>query len=137
MHHTHMVQRAFLNIWRGAPHTSNAGSDLTIREILPWGRGYYAVAKGYFDNLDPALLDSPVYLPWAESFARRAGREPAIPTLGETILQVFAHSTYHRAQVSARIRELGMESPLTDFIVWIWASKPAPLWPSNLVDSLL
>ena len=44
-------------------------------------------------------------------------------------MQVALHSTYHRGQINARIRELGGEPPLTDFIAWVWAGKPQPSWP--------
>jgi uncharacterized damage-inducible protein DinB len=42
----------------------------------------------------------------------------------ETINQVIQHSTYHRAQINKRIRELGEEPPFTDFIYWAWINKP-------------
>ena len=48
------------------------------------------------------------------------------PTLAETALQVAMHSTYHRGQVNARLRQIGGEPPLVDFIAWIWFGRPAP-----------
>jgi len=50
------------------------------------------------------------------------------PRFGETLMPVASHSTHHRGQVCARIRELGSEPPLTDFIAWIWSSRPAASW---------
>jgi uncharacterized damage-inducible protein DinB len=50
------------------------------------------------------------------------------PTLAETMLQVASHSTYHRGQVNARLRELAGEPPLVDYIAWIWFGRPAPEW---------
>jgi len=38
------------------------------------------------------------------------------------------HSTHHRGQVNARLRELGGEPPLADFIVWLWWGRPAASW---------
>jgi uncharacterized damage-inducible protein DinB len=59
----------------------------------------------------------------------RFGREPVPTTMRETMLQVAMHSTYHRGQVNARLRELGAEPPLTDYIAWLWMGKPAAEWP--------
>jgi uncharacterized damage-inducible protein DinB len=131
LHHSHMVQYAFLNQWRALPHTSNVGSDLGLTDLARWGREYHALATEYLATLTEAALDRPVILPWAQSLTTRLGRDPSVPSLGETVLQVAAHSTYHRGQISARLRELGDEPPLTDFIVWIWLGKPSPGWPTD------
>lgn len=34
------------------------------------------------------------------------------------------HTTYHRGQLNTKIRELGGEPPLTDFIYWVGLDKP-------------
>jgi uncharacterized damage-inducible protein DinB len=44
------------------------------------------------------------------------------------MIQVATHSTYHRGQVNARLREVGGEPPLVDYIAWIWFGRPAPEW---------
>jgi uncharacterized damage-inducible protein DinB len=44
----------------------------------------------------------------------------------EPIFQVTSHSTYHRGQVNARVREGGRRMPLVDFIAWVWFGKPDP-----------
>jgi len=44
------------------------------------------------------------------------------------VLQVAMHSSHHRGQVARRLRELGVESPLTDYIAWIWMSRPVADW---------
>jgi uncharacterized damage-inducible protein DinB len=129
LHHIHMVQRAFLNVWREAPHTSNAGTDLNLGQLVKWGREYHSQVPEYLATLREADLDRPIVMPWASFFAERLGRQPGVPTLGETMLQIAAHSTHHRGQVNARLRELGTEPPLTDFIAWIWFGKPPAEWP--------
>jgi uncharacterized damage-inducible protein DinB len=63
-------------------------------------------------------------MPWIAEFEQRSGRRFDKPTLAETIFQVTSHSTYHRGQVNARLRELGGEPPLVDFIAWVWFGKP-------------
>ena len=33
-----------------------------------------------------------------------------------------------RAQVATRVRDLGGEPALTDYIAWIWMNRPLPEW---------
>jgi len=40
----------------------------------------------------------------------------------------------HRGQVAARLREIGGEPPLVDFIAWVRLGRPEPVWP-DAVDS--
>ena len=67
-------------------------------------------------------------MPWVKSFEAQLGRTFSTPTLGETMFQVTSHSTYHRGQVNARLREIGGEPPLVDYIAWIWFGRPEPDW---------
>ena len=46
------------------------------------------------------------------------------PTSAETAPHVAMHTTHHRGQVNARLRELGAEPPLVDYIAWLW-QRPA------------
>lgn len=133
LYHLHIVQRSFLKIWRGDPMTFPEQSDFAnLSELLRWARPYYAEAAEYLAAVDDAALQNPVLLPWAEMIARRWNRDSICPpALAETIFQVTSHSTYHRGQIAARLRELGGEPPLTDFIAWVWFGKPAPEWPSS------
>ena len=63
-------------------------------------------------------------MPWAKRFRADA----AATRMRDTLLQVPMHSTYHRGQVNARLRELGAEPPLTDYIAWIWIGRPRAEW---------
>lgn len=67
-------------------------------------------------------------MPWVPAYEQQLGRTFASPTLAETAFQVTSHSTYHRGQVNTRMRELGGEPPLVDFIAWVWFGKPAAEW---------
>jgi uncharacterized damage-inducible protein DinB len=60
---------------------------------------------------------------------QRLGRAPEMTTVGETVLQVAMHSQYHRGQINARLRQLEVETPLVDYIAWIWLGRPSPQWP--------
>jgi uncharacterized damage-inducible protein DinB len=127
--HVHMVQRAFLSAWRGEAITSPPAEPPDLPTTLRSARDYYPELAAFLSGLGEDELVRPVVLPWAGRFARRLGREPEAPTLAETILQVAMHSTYHRGQVNARLRELGIEPPLTDYIAWLWFGRPEPEWP--------
>jgi uncharacterized damage-inducible protein DinB len=69
--------------------------------------------------------------PGLERYQQRMGRSFEAPTLAETMLQVASHSTYHRGQVNARLREISGEPPLVDYIAWIWFGRPAPDWTAT------
>jgi len=80
-------------------------------------------------------LTRPVVMPGLESYEKQMGRQFDKPTLGETMLQVASHSTYHRGQVNARLREVGGDPPLVDYIAWIWFGRPAPDWTETVAVS--
>lgn len=134
--HLHLTQHAFLLVWTGQPVRHLR--DLTfpsLAELHAWARPWYAEAAGFLSVLGPARLSDPSPVPWAKMFADRLGRDPAISTLGETIAQVTLHSLYHRGQVNARLKELGAEPPLVDYLAWIWAGRPAPEWKMETGDT--
>jgi uncharacterized damage-inducible protein DinB len=126
--HLHMVQHAFLSVWRGeAPQWCEFER---LADVAPWARAYHDDVRPHLAALDDAALARTMVMPWADRLSARYGRAAAAPTtLRETMLQVPMHSTYHRGQVNARLRELGAEPPLTDYIAWLWFGKPAAEWP--------
>jgi uncharacterized damage-inducible protein DinB len=128
LHHLHLVQRAFLLIWRSQPMDFKGTDSWTPEQLARWGYEYHRDVAGFLDSLTPASLDGEVHLPWAAHFAPEDSGVHD-PSMGETLMQVAAHSTYHRGQVNARLREVGVEPPLTDFIAWVWYGKPEPAWP--------
>jgi len=126
--HIHTVQRAFLSIWRGEAPDFRESFD-SLRDVAQWGRQYYGDVRSHLAAAGDTALDRIVIMPWAESLATVFGRKPDPTTLRDTMLQVPMHSNYHRGQVNTRLRELGGEPPLVDFIAWIWFGKPAAEWP--------
>lgn len=85
-------------------------------------------AATYGASLDTAALDRLVEFPWNEQLVEQWGEVGPV-TLGESVLQVALHSTHHRGQAATRLRELGGEPQLVDFVAWLWQGKPAPKWP--------
>jgi uncharacterized damage-inducible protein DinB len=51
------------------------------------------------------------------SFRYLSGAE-AVHVLGDALIHVVNHSTYHRGQVATMLRQLGAAPPPTDFIVF-------------------
>ena len=75
-------------------------------------------------------LEATMHFPWAEQLAERFGKvQPT--SMRQALLQVPMHSHYHRGQLATRIRELGGEPPLTDFVAWTWAGQPRARWPGE------
>ena len=130
--HLHTVQRAFLQVWNQQPIVLPSSDDFPdIASVQRWSHEVYAASHLFLNSLNAAALSRAVVMPWAVQLGARLGREPQPPTLAETIFQVTSHSTYHRGQVNARLREVGGEPPLVDFIAWIWFGRPAPEWQAT------
>ena len=127
--HVHATQRAFLSVWLDEPvDYGNASEFETLPALRTWAREFYPSAESFRAQVIEADLVKPVSVPWTHYFSERIGREAAVPMLADTLYQVVAHTTYHRGQVNRRIRELGGEPPLVDYIAWIWSGKPEPEW---------
>jgi uncharacterized damage-inducible protein DinB len=125
--HLHGVQRAFLTMWTSEPLTFPQPNDFQdIAAVHAWSQPYYAELAAFLATVDEASLSRTVEMPWLSEFEQRTGRSFQKPSLAETMFQVTSHSTYHRGQVNARIREVGGEPPLVDYIAWIWFGRPQP-----------
>ena len=44
------------------------------------------------------------------------------------MIQVTIHSTHHRGQFNARLRQVGGEPPLVDYIAWVCFGRPPAEW---------
>ncbi len=128
LHHVHVVQWVYLQVWRGEPiRVPELGTFADLLALSAWARPYYARLHEFSRHLKDDALSQRLDVPWASEVVKRLGSAgPA--TLGESVLQVVLHSTYHRGQIATRIRELGGEPPLTDFIAWAWKERPDPEW---------
>jgi uncharacterized damage-inducible protein DinB len=133
LRHLHFVQRAFLAVWTGRPFqppdADAAGWDRHAAHSDV--RSYYSDLDAAVESFDAAALERPLVMPWVAPYEAQLGRRFEQPTLAETIFQVTSHSTYHRGQVNARLRELGGDPPNVDYIVWIWFGRPAADWPAS------
>lgn len=128
LHHIAEVQWVYLGLMRGAGPTTRALTEFTtLEDVRDWSMAYHREAGRLLAaQPDPGR---PLEVPWSEQLAARFGRV-VTASLGDGLVQVTAHSTYHRGQANTRIRELGGEPPLVDFIIWVWAGRPAAEWPA-------
>jgi uncharacterized damage-inducible protein DinB len=128
LHHLHMVQWAYLHIWRAEQVKPRELSTFpTSRAIRGWAREYYRELPSYLGGVSASDPARQVRFPWADRLVQRfGGARPA--TWAESVLQVVMHSSYHRGQVTRRLRELEVEPPLVDFIAWIFLDRPEADW---------
>jgi uncharacterized damage-inducible protein DinB len=124
----HMVQRAFLRVWQGETAYTRFPTFEDNSSLIEWARGYYPDAFAQLKSWTDDDLAKPLNVPWASRLTKSLGRAPADTTLGQTAQQVALHSLYHRGQVNARLRELGGEPPLVDYIAWLWLGRPDADW---------
>jgi len=128
--HLHMVQHAYVLLWRGEePHLAGASSTRGLLPVLDLARDYYRSLPEVLASFDESKLDESFEIPWGAQIAKQLGRDIAPVTLRDTILQIPLHTAYHRGQVNTRLRELGATPPLVDYIAWAWFGKPKPEWP--------
>lgn len=127
LHHMHLVQRGFLMLWRD-PSVVFPDPPVfpDVERLASWGRAYHREVAAFLVGVDEDELRRPVRLPWAD---RIMGRPTADTSAAQTMVQVALHSAHHRGQVNTRIRELGEEPPLVDFIAWVWLGSPPAVWP--------
>jgi uncharacterized damage-inducible protein DinB len=97
LHHIHMVQHAFINVWREQQHSENAGSDFALGELPAWSREFHQLAAAYLQTLSEEDLDKPFVMPWAKYLTKHLGRDPAVTT-SRNYPPVAAHSTYHQVR---------------------------------------
>ena len=130
LQHLHTVQWVYLQVWRGEPlQVPDFTGFPDAAWLSRWATSYYPALRAFSHTLDDAALSRQLDFPWADEVVKRLGTAgPA--TLAESIWQVVLHTTYHRAQVATRLREFGVEPPLTDFIAWAWRNRPQPEWPA-------
>ena len=130
LYHLHMVQRAFLRVWRGEPRETPYPTFDDAQSLMLWARAYYGEALAQLEAMSDEKVSEAMPVPWAEMVRSRLGRAPETTTIAETALQVVLHSQYHRGQVNARLRVVGGQPSLVDYIAWVWLGRPAAEWPA-------
>ena len=113
----HMVaaQEMLTALVRGeTPDASSAKERESIEQLTA------AMAKagdGLRAALGSAELDKMIKLP-------RGPKGPFEAPAWVLLLQALTHSQHHRGQNSARMRDLGIAPPMTDFVIWYALGRP-------------
>lgn len=126
LHHIAIVQRGFL--WaigdRQEAFAFTRPGDFTSFDALQ------RYAREHHDRLTPVIrtlsdtrLAESIAIPWFND-------PPLSLTIAEALTQGALHSHYHRGQNATRLREVGGEPPLTDYIYWLWKGRPEAEWTS-------
>lgn len=122
LNHINQTQRAFLILSRGEildrKNFRDVADPSSLRQTV---REYHEQAIEFVTSISDAQLHVVLTIPWFRN-------PPLEITVGQALTQAAMHSHYHRGQNAMRIRELGSEPPLTDYIAWIWKKKPEPNW---------
>ena len=127
LHHMAIVQRAFLWIVgdRQEPFAFSKPEDFQSFDAL------LLYEREHHDRLAPAIaamtdahLAESIVIPWFTD-------PPLSLTVAEALAQAAMHTHYHRGQNATRLRELGGEPPLTDYIYWLWKGRPHADWASQ------
>lgn len=124
LYHLHLVQRAFLKMWRRESFDIPFPEFSSSQALQAWAQSYYDEAREFLDTLSDNDLAQSIINPWTDIIAKQIGRTPAPVSLGETALQVAMHSAHHRGQVNAYLRSIGGEPPTVDYITWLWLERP-------------
>lgn len=84
-----------------------------MRDLQHSARDYYCQLPAHLATLTGPDFAREVRFPRSDSLEELLGK--ARPATGaESLLQFVMRSTYHRGQVARRLRELRVESPITD-----------------------
>ena len=131
IYHVHIVQRAFLSLWRGeAPEFPDPATFRDLAALAAWGRDGHTELQAFLASADSTTLTRPLQVPWAAELEKITGRIAAQATIAQTAVQLALHSSHHRGQINVRLRTAGVEPPLVDYIAWVWWGQPAPAWPT-------
>lgn len=87
LHHVHLVQQLYLQIWREELLTISQPANFPDLEALrEWAGGFYGTAFQFLSSLGAEDLQDTVSFPWAAQLEQRFGAvHPA--TLEESVLQ--------------------------------------------------
>jgi len=121
--HIHLVQHGFL--WVTNPQRPEFAfrklEDFPdIADLKKYAQQGLAEMKNLLKNTDQGRLEEMIEVPWF--------KPPLKISVRHALTQAAMHSHYHRGQNATRLRELGGEPPMTDFIVWLREGQPAARW---------
>lgn len=103
---------------QGKKHTVAPGLIRPLREVAP---AMYTVHQQLRELVEP-------YMDYAREIAYQNSRgEQYSNTVRDIFTHIINHSTHHRAQIAARLREIGIAPPGTDYIFFVRDAAPERL----------
>jgi uncharacterized damage-inducible protein DinB len=130
--HLHQVQQLFLTLWEQRPMSEfmaiATATFPSLNELRGWVQPYYPRVHRFLATADGTVMGRVVRMPGLEPYEQQLGITFGPTSIGETVFQVASHTGHHRAQVLSRMRALGGEPPLVDYIGWVWFGRPAADW---------
>lgn len=121
--HIHLVQHGFL--WVTAPRRpefvfKKLEDFPSMADLKKYARQGLEEMRERLQNTDQDRMEEVIEVPWF--------KPPLKISVRHALTQAAMHSHYHRGQNATRLRELGGEPPMTDFIVWLKNGQPAAQW---------
>lgn len=121
--HIHLAQHAFL--WVTSPKRSEflfkkLEDFASMADMKKYGREGLEEMIELVKHTNQDRLDEVIEVVWFKPVLKISVRQ--------ALTQAAMHSHYHRGQNATRLRELGGEPPLTDFIEWLHQGQPTPRW---------
>ena len=112
LHHIALVERGFLALFLERPFDfqKEMQPPASLDELEERFREAHAEQAAFVAGLTEADLERAIKPPWFPGLG--------LP-LADALMQVVMHSQGHRAQCAARLRALGGNPPMTDYIVWV------------------
>ena len=122
LYHIHLTQYAFLTILQRGEFLYKRLEDFPdMKSLKIFAMENHSRALTFLQSLSDAQLDETFDIPWF--------RDPPLKLKAvHALSQAAMHSQYHRGQNARRLRELGGQPPLTDFIAWYWKGCPNAEW---------
>ena len=120
---THLIaaEWVWLERWLGRtpPGPPEWVGTATFDELLAHLDAVQRGRAAWIDGLGPEDLARPI------AYRTFAGAPHADP-IGPLVRHVVNHGSYHRGQLSMRLRQLGETPPSTDYIQWLRSRPAAP-----------
>ncbi|HLJ48523.1 MAG TPA: DinB family protein [Bryobacteraceae bacterium] len=112
LHHMVLVQRGFLALLSKRPFDLAKESQVptAFENLVRVYEETHSEELTFVDGLGEVDLDEAVAIPWFPD-SRLAMRD--------ALLQMVMHSQHHRGQCAARLRVLGGNPPIVDYILWV------------------
>jgi uncharacterized damage-inducible protein DinB len=112
LHHIHLVQHGLL--WATSPQRGGFAfkkpEDFpNVADLKNYGRQGLAEMNALLQKTDANRMEEVIEVPWFQPVLKISVRQ--------ALTQAAMHSHYRRGQNATRLRELGGEPPMTDFIV--------------------